>query len=346
MISIKYADANAHLDACQRLGGPADGIELERALGVIQAGVYNSELDKFCYDRLSRNDADQYLILEALSQGFTKTYRLKEALACLERMLFLQPDSGYALRRRAWIYSQNEQPDRAEADYRRALDIDAEDMVARLGLAQILLDIRKNGLEAAEHFERLWPVQHDATVALGLAKSWRLLGRGAEARRLLDDWLRDHPTDALALAERGQLALDEEATEQGIALLGQAVELAPYLRDANYTLYLCLKKQGRTAEAEACQERMRQAMKAREELVTLTKRLQETPGDADLRYQIAQLFLRFGDEQEGVRWLATNLQNHPQHAPSQQALAAYHEKQREAAKLRDGSPNRGSANRR
>ena len=150
--SNKYADANAHLDACQRLGGPADGIELERALGAIQAGVYNSELDKFCYDRLSRNDADQYLILEALSQGFTKTYRLKEALACLERMLFLQPDSSYALRRRAWIYSQNEQPDRAEADYRRALDIDAEDMVARLGLAQILLDIRKNGLEAAEHF--------------------------------------------------------------------------------------------------------------------------------------------------------------------------------------------------
>ena len=128
--------------------------------------------------------------------------------------------------------------------------------------------------------------------------------------------------------------------------VGQAVELAPYLRDANYTLYLCLKKQGRTAEAEACQERMRQAMKAREELAALTKRLQETPGDADLRYQIAQLFLRFGDEQEGVRWLATNLQNHPQHAPSQQALAAYHEKQREAAKLRGGSPNRGSANRR
>jgi tetratricopeptide (TPR) repeat protein len=177
----KYADAAQHLDACQRFGGPADTIELERALGAIQNGVYNTELDRLCYEHLSRNDSDQYLILEALSQGFTKTYRLKEALACLERMLVLQPDSSYALRRRAWICFQEKQYDRAEADYRRALEIDPSDTAARLGLAQILLDIGNNGREAAKHFERLWPVQHDKAVALGLAQSWRLLGRSADA---------------------------------------------------------------------------------------------------------------------------------------------------------------------
>jgi tetratricopeptide (TPR) repeat protein len=325
-------DAARHLEACQRLGGPADAIALERALGMIQNGVFNAELNQFCYEHLNRKDADQYVILEALSQGFTKTYRLQEALACLERMLVIQQDSSYALRRRAWIYFQRERFDEAEADYRRALEIDPEDSVARLGLAQLLLDIRKNGTEAAEHFERLWATQRDATVMLNLARSWRLLGRGADARRLLDDWLTAHPADASALAERGRLALDEQATEEGVSLLRRAVELAPYLRDANYTLYVYFSKQGQTREAAACQDRMRQAEKAREELASLTQRLQQVPNDADLRCKIAQLFLHFGDEQEGVRWLRTIVQNYPQHAASHRLLAEYYDKQGQPAR--------------
>jgi tetratricopeptide (TPR) repeat protein len=321
-----YAGAASHLDACERLGGPSDAVVLERALAAIQNGVYNPELDRLCYEHLKRADSDQFLILEALSQGFVKTYRLKEALACLQRMLVLQPDSSYALRRRAWIYSQWEQHDRAEADFRRALDIDPEDTAARSGLAQILLDIRKNGREAAVHYERLWAGKQEGTVALGLARSWRLQGRVTEARRLLDDWLGFYPTDASALAERGRLALDEQATEAGIAFLRRAIELAPYLRDANYTLYLELTKQGRKIEADACQERMKQAEKAREELALLTQRLSAAPDDADLRCRIAQLFLNYGDEEEGVRWLLTILQNHPRHAPSRRVLAEYYQK--------------------
>jgi predicted Zn-dependent protease len=69
---------------------------------------------------------------------------------------------------------------------------------------------------------------------------------------------------------------------------------------------------------------MRQAQKAREDLAELTARLQATPDDADLPCQIAQVFLRYGDEQEGIRWLLTNLQNHPQHAGSHLALADYY----------------------
>jgi tetratricopeptide (TPR) repeat protein len=321
-----YAEAANHLDACAHLGGPADAIALERALAAIQNGVYNPELDRLCYEHLSRNDADQYLILEALSQGFSKTYRLKEALACLQRMLVLLPDSSYALRRRAWIYAQWEQYDRAEADYRRALEIDPADTTARLGLAQILLDIRNNSREAAEHYERLWATKHEGTIALGLARSWRLLGRAADARRLLDDWLSLHSTDAPALAERGRLALDEQATEEGITLLRRAIALAPYLRDANYTLYLELTKQGRIAEAEVCQERMKQAKKARDELAHLTQQLGAAPDDADLRCRIAQIFLNYGDGEEGVRWLLTTLQNHPRHAPSHRVLAEYYQK--------------------
>jgi tetratricopeptide (TPR) repeat protein len=330
--SNRYGDAAEHLDSCQRLGGPADAIELERALIAVQNGVFNSKLDKLCYEHLSRKDADQYLILEALSQGFTKTYRLKEAMFCLERMLVLEPDSNYALRRRAWIHFQGGEYDRAEADYRRALEIDPLDAVARQGLAQILLDIRKDFRQAAEQYERLWLNQQDSTVALGLARSWQLLGLSADSRRLLDDWLSSHPEDAMVLAERGKLALEEDAPEEAVTLLRRAVALAPYLLDANHALYLCLVKQGRTAEAEECQVRIRQSKEDREQLALLTRRLQAAPDDADLRCQIAQIFLRLGQEEEGIRWLESTLQSHPDHRPSHLALADYYDKNRQATR--------------
>jgi tetratricopeptide (TPR) repeat protein len=328
--SNKHSDAFAHLEACQRLGGPADAIELERALSAIQNGTYNSQLDKLCYEHLSRKDADQDLILEALSQGFSKTYRLKEAMFCLEQMLALEPDSSYALRRRAWIYFRSGQYDRAEVDYRRAVEIDPADAVARQGLAQILLEIRKDFSEASEHYQRLWLDQPESTVALGLARSWQFLGRTEEARRLLDDWLFRHPEDAMVLTERGKLALEEDAIEKAVTLLRQAVKLAPYLVEANYTLGLCLTRQGRTAEAEECQVRIRRSKEDQEQLAVLTRRLQEAPADADLRCQIAQLFLRLGQEEEGIRWLLTNIQSNPNHRPSHLALADYYEKNRQA----------------
>jgi predicted Zn-dependent protease len=327
-----YQHAAKHLDACQRLGGPADSIRLERALGAIQNGVWEVEHAKVCYEHLNRGDENEYLILEAMSQGFVKIYRLDAALACLERMLVLQPNSNFALRRRAWIHEQSEEHDLAESDYRRAMEIDPEDRAARLGLAEILLYVRQNGPEAAKHFEGLWPAQQDSSVAVGLARSWRLVDSGDDARQLLDGWLTEHPTDALALAERGQLAVDESATEKAEALLRRAVALVPYHRDANYTLYLFLIQQGRLAEAEDCEKRIKEEKQAREQIATLTRQLRASPSDADLRCRIAQLFLNFGGEEEGVRWLLTTLQMQPRHRPSHRALAQYYQKKGEVAR--------------
>src|SRR5262249_49522230 len=148
---------------------------------------------------------------------------------------------------------------------------------AREGLAQILLGVRKDFAEAAKHYERLWLVQQESTVAQGLARSWQLLGRTEDARRLLDNWLTAHPDDSLILMERGKLALEEDAPELALTLLRRAVALAPYLLEANNILYECLNKQGRTAEAEECMVRIRRAKENREQLTVLTRRLQQTP---------------------------------------------------------------------
>jgi tetratricopeptide (TPR) repeat protein len=327
-----YQDAAKHLDICRRLGGPADRIKLERALGAIQDGIWEVEHAKACYEHLSRGDADEYGILEAMGQGFLKIYRLDEARACFERMLALQPDSNFALRRRAWIHSQSEQHDLAEADYRRALEIDPEDHAARLGLAEILLEVRRNGPEAVEHFELLRQVQQDSAVMVGLARSLRLVGRVEDARCLLDGWLKQHPGDALALAELGRAALDANELDEAAILLRRATALAPYHRDANYSLYLCLTRQARIDEAEACNRRIEKAKEARAQIAGLTRELRASPSDVELRCRIAQLFLSYGAEEEGVRWLFATLRMQPRHRSSHLALADYYEKKGEAAR--------------
>jgi tetratricopeptide (TPR) repeat protein len=332
--SDNYAQAARELDACRRSGGSPDAIELERALGQIQRGAYTTDLYALCSKHLAQKDADEYLILEAVSQGLTKTYRPKEALLCLNRLLTLQPDSGYALRRRAWVYAQLEQHDLEEADYRQALAIDPEDQVARLGLARILITYQKDYTEAAEHFERLWQVRQDATVAAGLGRSWRLAGRTDDARRLLDDWLAAHPADPQCLAERGELAAAEQKNEEAVGFLHRAVAVAPYLFDSYYTLYLCLTRLNRTDEARECQAHMEKAKaefkQTKEELGRLTAQLQAAPDDADVRCRMAQIFLRYGEE-EGVRWLLLNIENQPNHRPSHLALADYYEQQGQKA---------------
>jgi Tfp pilus assembly protein PilF len=63
----------------------------------------------------------------------------------------------------------------------------------------------------------------------------------------------------------------------------------------------------------------------------LTEKLQKARHDPDIRSAIGRIFLRSGEEREGLAWLKTVLRLHPRHAPTHQALADYYEKRRQLA---------------
>jgi tetratricopeptide (TPR) repeat protein len=316
--------AAKHLDACQRLGGFAEEVELERALIALQNGDFDPRLEQICRRHAVPGDPQEFFILEALSQGYSKAYYLDEALFCLNRMLEIQPDNGYAVRRRAWIYSTLGKYNKAEADYRRALEIDAADTTARLGLAELLLDIRHDGAAAFEQFDRLWAAQKDSATTVGRARSLLLLGRTEEGRQLLDDWLSGHRDDSAALTARGKLALEEKDLALAESLLRQAVALAPLDPRANHTLHHCLIQQGKTSDAEQYQARFQQTEKDFKKLDELMQQLKQQPDDPERRCQVADIFLRHNQEAEGERWLLTTLRTHPDHAPTHKLLADYY----------------------
>ena len=54
--------------------------------------------------------------------------------------------------------------------------------------------------------------------------------------------------------------------------------------------------------------------------------LGRTPGDADLRFEAATIFLRNGISDDGLRWLHLTIEANPAHRGAFEQLAVYHEK--------------------
>jgi len=132
-------------------------------------------------------------------------------------------------------------------------------------------------------------------------------------------------TVAAILNERGRLALDEGEPAQAESWLRQAVARAPYDRQANYNLYQCLRQRGRANEANQCRAALERIDADLKRIDTVLRAVLKAPSDASLRSEAGVIFLRNGEPQKGLRWLALALQEDPGYLPAHQALAEYYD---------------------
>jgi tetratricopeptide (TPR) repeat protein len=299
----QVGQAQELLRRCLALEVDRDAVEVERALLQVQEGNFTSAMEQFLRDRLT-DQPDDFLILEAFSQGFTKTYRLRDALDCLDQMLAQQPHNVYALLRRGWVLERLGKLDAAEDDFRLAVALEPHHPLARQRLAEFLFADRKNTAEAAEHFAALRPLApEDTTAAVNLARCWLDQGRPDEARQLLDELLVAHPRAAVVLIERGKLALSEGQVTSAERWLREAVALQPAAPGPYYSLFLCLNAQGRTAEAQSFKTRFDELQADVTRLEGLLRRAAEAQRDPPLCREIARLLSSMGEQQEAERWL-------------------------------------------
>src|SRR5438132_3827171 len=147
-----------------------------------------------------------------------------------------------------------------------------------------------------------------------------------EARRLLESVLGTQPRDWRALAERGQLANQYESAAAAEKWFRQAVALAPYESDLNYSLYQCLERLGKHEEAAAVLAKLRVVETDLTRMAELSRAIARTPHDPALRCEAGLILLRNGLESEGLRWFDSALAEDPRHAPAHQALADYYER--------------------
>src|SRR5262249_23709573 len=162
-----------------------------------------------------------------LAHGHVETYRLPNALICLERLLQAEPDHLQALLLRARVHESLLYSQEAQEDYRRIVELDSNQDASRLHLAESLVDSGQFQ-EAQEHLMRLRQRQPgNRRVFLALARCERAQGRLDTARQLLEAVLAVQPRDPWASIERGRLALDLKQPEEAEKWFRQAAALAP-----------------------------------------------------------------------------------------------------------------------
>jgi tetratricopeptide (TPR) repeat protein len=319
-------EAEDHLRLAERAGYSPDQVSLEWALLRAQRGDV-AEVEGQLLGRVAQDDLESPMILEALAMGYIHVYQLPKAGRCLDLLLQRQPRNVFALIWRGHCLEGIGVQEKAIEDYRKALDIDPDYDEARIRLADRLAIRLKRYAEAAEHFEVLRRRQPDnPRVAVGLARCRRLMGEGDKALPLLDVVLRVHPDDLEALAERGQLALDEGRADEAERYLRPAAAAPTPDRHVLHSLYRALQQLGKTDEAAAVLARGQKMDDDLKELAEVVKGIGTNPHDVALYCRAADICLRNGQEGEAVRWLGGALARDPDCAPAHAALAAYYDR--------------------
>jgi tetratricopeptide (TPR) repeat protein len=331
-----YADTERLLWMYRESRGRNEAFVFEHLL--LAAELRVDQVADQCWGYVEDGRYDAALLLEALTRGYLRQYRLGQARLCLNRWRELQPNNPQAFYLEGlFLLDYNHAQSAAVDSYRRALELDPDHEEARLGLAVALLT-GKGFAEAAEHFRHLLQCQPDnPRVQVGLAECLDGLGETAEAVRLVDDVLSRQPEFASALSLRGKLALRNGQLAESQRWLRQALRHNPMDHRAHYNLILCLEKSGQEEEAQ----RQRQRLQQMEQDVArfneiVTKEIAQKPADPVLHCTLGQMLLRRGQREEGIRWLQSALRLDPNCAPARQALADYLAKAK--GESRPGSP--------
>jgi tetratricopeptide (TPR) repeat protein len=322
-----YDDAERCLDKYQQARGCDDAYSFEQLL--LTAERHVDQVADLCWrNYVEKDHPETSRILDALTRGYFRQYRLVEARACLTRWLETQPESAQALCLEGqyyldFVFSKNT----ALASYRRAVEIDPEHEEARLGLAVALLST-SDYAEAAKHLEFVRQRQpENLSVRVGLAECRYDRGDPDGALELVEQVLAQHPHHPPALELRGRLALAAGQFADAEDWLRQAVAGDPSNHNARFSLMQCLHKTHKDAEAQKLDEELKHQeddLKRFNEIVT--RELSQNPRDPALHYTLGTLLLRGGQRQEGLRWLRSALSLDPQYVPARQALDEYYQK--------------------
>jgi tetratricopeptide (TPR) repeat protein len=321
-----FSDAERYLDRYLQTCGEDDDLNLERVLLKAEQGEVDSVM-LFCRALVAQEHPATSLVLEALAAGLAHAYRLGEAEEILGFWLQREPDNTLALLYQGHLLELQQRPSDAVVSYRRAVEIDPEFDEARQRLAAALIDLQQAG-EAQPHLEHLRKRRpHNPAVLFELARCRAQLGEAEEALALLNDVLDAMPEYIPALEERALIAMRTGQTQNAEHWLRELTQLAPGSYQSHHQLYLCLKQNGKTDEAQAVQKRAKEVeADSRRYTDIIRGHMQRTPHDAGLHYELGMILMRMGSPREGLRWLESALREDPRHAPTHRSLALYYQK--------------------
>lgn len=310
----------------QRYGGDDESLVFEQLLHRGAHGELES-VGPSLLARIQRGGNEARLAREAFVTGLISRFRLGEAKVFLDSWLAETPDDPLALLQIGKFEEQQFNFNEAIRNYRRILEIDPDQVEARLRLASILVMRRYSEEAAAELAILKEKLPNHPEVQVLWARALALLGRTDESRRAIDECLKTNPDYPPALLERGNSALfdgDEAAAEQ---YLSRAVKLDPGNLHIHNQYALVLARNGKHAQVEAERKKVHQLEADGERISQIIRGpLKDNPNDPALHYEIGTIALRSGLTADALRWFTSALQVDPNHLQTHQVLAnIYHE---------------------
>lgn len=323
-----YADTERLLRLYREVRGRDAAFDFEQLLLAAECRV--DQVADPCWHGMEENRYNAPQILESLTRGYLRQYRLGQARLCLDRWRQMQPDNPQVFYLQGLFLLDYLHVRSAAVDsYRRAVEMDPDHEEARLGLAVALLG-GKEFSEAAEHFKHLRQCQPDnRSVQVGLAECLDGMGETAEAIQLVDEVLAREPEFTAALALRGQIALQAGQLTEAENWLRQALRRKPWDHRIRYNLILCLHRNSQEDKVRREQQQLQQIEKdAARFNEIVTKDIAQRPTDPALHCTLGEILLRGGQNEEGVRWLQSALRLDPHYAPAQKILGDLYRRQR------------------
>jgi Tfp pilus assembly protein PilF len=329
-----FEKARAELRRARYLGGDPQLADREEWLLLAQSGriaVAEPELARL----LEEGSGEVPEICLAYATGYIRVRNFPAALTLLRGMLQDYPGDARAHAWSGQVYAEIKDVDNAEKSFRTALQLEPENALAALGLGQLLVDSKE--FEAAvPYFQTAMQVaQYAPAAASGLAVCWQSLSQPEKAEAILVEALSRFPNDYRLLVEFANLLNERGDFDKAIELLQPEIDHGTLRREIRYAYAIALRSKGRIEEATGHFEYAAEAARMIVDAKAKAPLAADDPRNAELRSAIGAQHLQYGNEEEGLIWLHSALEQQPSLQSAHRSLARHYlaKSQREAKYL-------------
>jgi tetratricopeptide (TPR) repeat protein len=234
------------------------------------------------------------------------------------------PDDAQAHFMEAYLMQALAMQSEAIAAYRRGLELEPAATIMRCRLAELLAETQEVD-EADALFQRCVEEAPDsAEILTAWARALAAQGDLKRAQTILRRALDKTPDHFEALRQLGEVEVMEGSFDKALPHLQQALALRPYDTTTHNALGKALRALSRADEAQVHFDYVTEAEQSLERMERQLRVVTDRPDDVQLRLEIGTTLLKYGDPEDGARWMRTVLELDPDNQAAHRALAAYY----------------------
>ena len=322
-----------HILRAHELGFTVDRLRREEWLAEAQSGqmrLAEPHLDEL----LLQPGEDGPEILDAFVNGYLKLQRYDRVSMLLTGWKSNYQEDAQPHYYEGRIFAAHQHHKEAVPCFHRALELDADRLDVRTALGNSHVGLHQFD-EAEKQFRIVLRTDDKNTQAqMGLVRCLIPAQKYREARLLLLDILGREEGHIAARINLAQLELGKGKPKEALKWVEPILKQNERHIPLRQVYASALRSTGQVRLARSHFAFVKEADDAMARVQILRDRLMKSPKRADLRFQIAELLMKYGSPAEASLWLGTVLEHEPDHQPAIRMLADYYEQRGYADKAR------------